>query len=175
MIRCPINWWKKSRYLSFKFLQIYKFFFFCRRYTSVNVAQPWSVIMFAKFSVLTLDSTSQRIHIHGLLIYERSVRNIMAQIIYICILRRMLKAGDPVDLKLWTKSGEIQCWRNCIPLRLQLLSRYPAVQVARLAPDTPGPHLLHLRDQRPGNILVMRLLFIMFFHFAIIIFEFWEL
>ena len=32
-------------------------------------------------------------------------------------LRRMLKAGDPVDLKLWTKSGEIQCWRNCIPLR----------------------------------------------------------
>ena len=29
----------------------------------------------------------------------------------------MLKAGDPVDIKLWTKSGEIQCWRNCIPLR----------------------------------------------------------
>ena len=28
-----------------------------------------------------------------------------------------LKAGDPVDLKLWTKSGEIQEWRNCIPLR----------------------------------------------------------
>ena len=26
-------------------------------------------------------------------------------------------AGDPVDLKLWTKSGEIQYWRNCIPLR----------------------------------------------------------
>ena len=25
--------------------------------------------------------------------------------------------GDPVDLELWTKSGEIQCWRNCIPLR----------------------------------------------------------
>ena len=29
----------------------------------------------------------------------------------------LLKAGDPVDLKLWTKSGEIQEWRNCIPLR----------------------------------------------------------
>ena len=29
----------------------------------------------------------------------------------------MLKAGDSVDIKLWTKSGEIQCWRNCIPLR----------------------------------------------------------
>ena len=29
----------------------------------------------------------------------------------------MLKAGDPADIKLWTKSGEIQEWRNCIPLR----------------------------------------------------------
>ena len=29
----------------------------------------------------------------------------------------MLKAGDPVDIKLWTKSGEIQEWRNCVPLR----------------------------------------------------------
>ena len=29
----------------------------------------------------------------------------------------MLKAGDPLDLKLWTKGGETQCWRNCIPLR----------------------------------------------------------
>ena len=29
----------------------------------------------------------------------------------------MFKAGDPVDIKLWTKSREIQCWRNCIPLR----------------------------------------------------------
>lgn len=29
----------------------------------------------------------------------------------------MLKAGDPVDIKLWVKSGEIQEWRNCIPLR----------------------------------------------------------
>ena len=41
----------------------------------------------------------------------------MAQSIHISTLRKMLKAGDPVDLKLWTKSGEIQCWRNCIPLR----------------------------------------------------------
>ena len=41
----------------------------------------------------------------------------MAQSIHISTLRRMLKAGDPVDIKLWTKSGEIQCWRNCIPLR----------------------------------------------------------
>ena len=41
----------------------------------------------------------------------------MANSIHISTLRKMLKSGDPVDLKLWTKSGEIQCWRNCIPLR----------------------------------------------------------
>ena len=41
----------------------------------------------------------------------------MAQSIHISTLRKMLKAGDPVDIKLWTKSGEIQEWRNCIPLR----------------------------------------------------------
>ena len=29
----------------------------------------------------------------------------------------MLKAGDPVDQKQWTKSGEIQEWQNCVPLR----------------------------------------------------------
>ena len=29
----------------------------------------------------------------------------------------MLRAGDPVDISLWTKSGEIQHYRNCIPLR----------------------------------------------------------
>ena len=41
----------------------------------------------------------------------------MAQSIHISTLRKMLKAGDPVDIKLWTKSGEIQVWKNCIPLR----------------------------------------------------------
>ena len=41
----------------------------------------------------------------------------MAQSIHISTLRKMLKAGDPVDIKLWVKSGEIQEWRNCIPLR----------------------------------------------------------
>ena len=29
----------------------------------------------------------------------------------------MLMAGDSVDIKLWTKNVEIQCWLNCIPLR----------------------------------------------------------
>ena len=41
----------------------------------------------------------------------------MAHSIHITTLRKMLKAGDPVDLKLWAKSGGIQEWRNCIPLR----------------------------------------------------------
>ena len=27
------------------------------------------------------------------------------------------QAESRVDLKLWTKSGEIQEWKNCIPLR----------------------------------------------------------
>ena len=40
----------------------------------------------------------------------------MAQSIHISTPRKMLKAGDPVDLKLWTKSRETQYWRNCIPL-----------------------------------------------------------
>lgn len=31
----------------------------------------------------------------------------MAQSIHITTLRKMLKAGHPVDIKLWTKSGEI--------------------------------------------------------------------
>ena len=47
------------------------------------------------------------------------------------------------------------------PPALQLLSRHPAVQAARLAPDTPGPHLLHLRGERdlcaPLNITAFRI------------------
>lgn len=41
----------------------------------------------------------------------------MARAIHITTLRQMLKSGDPVDIKLWTKSGEIQEWKNCISLR----------------------------------------------------------
>ncbi len=41
----------------------------------------------------------------------------MAKAIHISTLRKMLRAGDPVDISLWTKSGEIQHYRNCIPLR----------------------------------------------------------
>jgi hypothetical protein len=41
----------------------------------------------------------------------------MAQSIHISTMRQMLKAGDPVDIKLWTKNGEIQHYKNCISLR----------------------------------------------------------
>ncbi len=58
----------------------------------------------------------------------------------------MLKAGDPLDLKLWTKSGEIQCWRNCIPLRYNFYQGTQKVKLLDPHQDTPGPHLLHLRD-----------------------------
>lgn len=34
----------------------------------------------------------------------------------------MLKAGDPVDLTLWTKDGQIQHYSNCIPLRYNFYS-----------------------------------------------------
>ena len=41
----------------------------------------------------------------------------MPHIIHITTLKRMLQSPEPVDLKLWTRSGEIQCWRRCISLR----------------------------------------------------------
>lgn len=41
----------------------------------------------------------------------------MSSKIHISTLRKMLGAGDPVNLELWTRSGEIQVWNNCIPLR----------------------------------------------------------
>lgn len=28
----------------------------------------------------------------------------------------MLSAGEPVDIRLWTKKGEIQSYKNCISL-----------------------------------------------------------
>ncbi len=41
----------------------------------------------------------------------------MAHAIHISTLRKMLQAGDPVSITLWTRSGEIQRWDNCVPLR----------------------------------------------------------
>ena len=41
----------------------------------------------------------------------------MSHAIHITTLKRMLQSPDPVDIKLWTRSGEIQCWLRCISLR----------------------------------------------------------
>ena len=41
----------------------------------------------------------------------------MPHAIHITTLKRMLQSLEPVDLKLWTRSGEIQCWHHCISLR----------------------------------------------------------
>jgi len=41
----------------------------------------------------------------------------MASSIHITTLKRMLQSPDPVDIKLWTRCGEIQCWHRCISLR----------------------------------------------------------
>lgn len=41
----------------------------------------------------------------------------MARSVHISTMRRMLSAGDPVDIRLWTRNGEIQHYRNCISLR----------------------------------------------------------
>lgn len=39
------------------------------------------------------------------------------QSIHITTLRKVLASPEPVDLTLWTKSGEIQYWRRCISLK----------------------------------------------------------
>ena len=41
----------------------------------------------------------------------------MPHAIHISTLKRMLQSPEPVDLKLWTRSGEIQSWHRCISLR----------------------------------------------------------
>ena len=48
----------------------------------------------------------------------------MPHAIHITTLKRMLQSPEPVDIKLWTRSGEIQCWRRCISLRYELLQRH---------------------------------------------------
>ena len=39
------------------------------------------------------------------------------QSIHISTLRKILDSPEPVDLRLWTRSGEIQQWTRCISLK----------------------------------------------------------
>ena len=41
----------------------------------------------------------------------------MLHAIHITTLKRMLQSPEPVDIKLWTRSSEIQRWHRCISLR----------------------------------------------------------
>ncbi len=37
--------------------------------------------------------------------------------VHISTLRKLLSSPEPLDLTLWTRSGEIQHWHRCISLR----------------------------------------------------------
>ncbi len=41
----------------------------------------------------------------------------MASSIHISTLKKMLQSPAPVNIKLWTHGGEIQCWNRCVSLR----------------------------------------------------------
>ena len=41
---------------------------------------------------------------------------------HISALKRLLATRHPVAIKLWTRSGEIQEWKNCISLRYDFYS-----------------------------------------------------
>ena len=42
---------------------------------------------------------------------------ITMQSIHITTLRKILSSPEPIDIRLWTRSGEIQSWHRCISLR----------------------------------------------------------
>ena len=39
------------------------------------------------------------------------------QSIHISTLRKILSSPEPIDIRLWTRSGEIQSWHLCISLK----------------------------------------------------------
>lgn len=39
------------------------------------------------------------------------------QLIHITTLRKILSSPEPIDIRLWTRSGEIQSWHRCISLK----------------------------------------------------------
>ena len=42
---------------------------------------------------------------------------ITMQSIHITTLRKILYSPEPIDIRLWTRSGEIQSWHRCISLK----------------------------------------------------------
>ena len=41
----------------------------------------------------------------------------MSNAIHISTMRKMLQSPDPVDLGVWTRTGEIQYWHNVVSLK----------------------------------------------------------
>ena len=41
------------------------------------------------------------------------------QSIHISNARRMLNRPEPIDIRLWTRSGEIQEWKRCISIKYE--------------------------------------------------------
>ena len=39
------------------------------------------------------------------------------QSIHITTLRKILSSPEPIDIRLWTRNGEIQSWHRCISLK----------------------------------------------------------
>lgn len=41
----------------------------------------------------------------------------MPRYIHISVMRKMLDSGKPCDISLWTRTGAVQHWHNCVSLR----------------------------------------------------------
>lgn len=76
----------------------------------------------------------------------------MPHAIHITTLKRMLQSPEPVDLKLWTRSGEIQCWHRCISLRYDF---YKGTRRMKLLDSN---EIRQLRDVYVFEIMVWRCL-----------------
>lgn len=53
----------------------------------------------------------------------------MADKIHITTARKLLDSGKPLSLRVWTKSGKIEEWHNCVGLRY---SRYSGTRRIKL-------------------------------------------
>ena len=56
----------------------------------------------------------------------------MAKAIHISTLRKMLQAGDPVDISLWKSNGEILHYRNAVPLRYDFYKGTRRIQLLEI-------------------------------------------
>ncbi len=53
----------------------------------------------------------------------------MAQLLHITEARKLLNSGEPVDLDIWTQSGQIVHLSNCISLRYSFYGGYRNVKI----------------------------------------------